>query len=73
MAARSEDGKSVVGARECRRELVATLRESETRAQSEQHNTNWKNDLPLPKTVTASFQVNWMRRDLQTMIPSIFG
>jgi hypothetical protein len=29
-------------------------------------NTNWKNDLPLPKTVTASFQITWMRRDLQT-------
>jgi hypothetical protein len=36
-------------------------------------NTSWKNDLPLLKTITASIQVTWMRRDLQTMFRSSFG
>src|ERR1700730_5699368 len=34
---------------------------------------SWKNDLRLPKTVTASDQVTWMRGDLQTLFTSKFG
>jgi hypothetical protein len=41
------------------------------KAVNPQSNTSWKNDLALRKTVTASFQITWMRRDLQTCLRQI--